>query len=168
MRIVCSFPLALSFADTFTIPLASMSNVTSICGTPRGAGGMPTRSSWPSSLLSAAISLALEDADGDRRLIVLRRREHLALLGRYGGVAVDQLGHDAAERLDAERQRRNIKQQCILDVTLQHAGLDCGADRDHFVRIDALVRLAAAQLLRGLLGFLHARLFADQPDLIKI
>ena len=33
-----------------------MSKVTSICGTPRGAGGMPTRSNWPSILLSAAIS----------------------------------------------------------------------------------------------------------------
>jgi hypothetical protein len=38
------------------MPLASMSKVTSTCGTPRGAGGMPTRSNWPSSLLSAAIS----------------------------------------------------------------------------------------------------------------
>ena len=37
------------------MPLASMSKVTSTCGTPRGAGGMPTRSNWPSSLLSAAI-----------------------------------------------------------------------------------------------------------------
>ena len=33
-----------------------MSNVTSTCGTPRGAGGRPTRSNWPSILLSAAIS----------------------------------------------------------------------------------------------------------------
>ncbi len=38
------------------MPLASMSKVTSICGMPRGAGGMPTRSNWPSILLSAAIS----------------------------------------------------------------------------------------------------------------
>eukprot|EP00966_Prymnesium_polylepis_P113825 2630920-Prymnesium_polylepis.1 len=30
--------------------------VTSICGMPRGAGGMPTRSNWPSILLSDAIS----------------------------------------------------------------------------------------------------------------
>jgi hypothetical protein len=33
---------ALSFADTCRMPLASMSNVTSICGMPRGAGGCPT------------------------------------------------------------------------------------------------------------------------------
>ena len=38
------------------MPLASMSKVTSICGTPRGAGGICSRLNWPSSLLSAAIS----------------------------------------------------------------------------------------------------------------
>jgi len=41
--IFCSCPVATSFADTLTMPLASMSNTTSICGTPRGAGGRPTR-----------------------------------------------------------------------------------------------------------------------------
>ena len=56
MRICCSLLVALSFAVTLTMPLASMSKVTSICGMPRGAGGMPTRSNWPSSLLSEAIS----------------------------------------------------------------------------------------------------------------
>ena len=33
--------VALSLALTWMMPLASMSNVTSICGTPRGAGGCP-------------------------------------------------------------------------------------------------------------------------------
>mmetsp|Transcript_56072 Transcript_56072/g.128738 ORF Transcript_56072/g.128738 Transcript_56072/m.128738 type:complete len:343 (+) Transcript_56072:717-1745(+) len=56
IRICCCLPDALSLADTLTMPLASMSNVTSICGMPRGAGGMPTRSNWPSILLSVAIS----------------------------------------------------------------------------------------------------------------
>mmetsp|Transcript_7804 Transcript_7804/g.19261 ORF Transcript_7804/g.19261 Transcript_7804/m.19261 type:complete len:253 (-) Transcript_7804:920-1678(-) len=56
MRICCCLPDALSLADTLTMPLASMSKVTSICGMPRGAGGMPTKSNWPSILLSAAIS----------------------------------------------------------------------------------------------------------------
>src|SRR6201999_748079 len=36
MRICCSLLVALSFAVTLTMPLASMSNVTSTCGTPRG------------------------------------------------------------------------------------------------------------------------------------
>ena len=38
------------------IPFASMSNETSICGMPRGAGGMPTSWNLPSVLLKATIS----------------------------------------------------------------------------------------------------------------
>src|SRR5205807_304961 len=41
--------------DTFRMPLASMSKVTSIFGTPRGADSMPVRSNCPSRRLSAAI-----------------------------------------------------------------------------------------------------------------
>src|SRR6266404_1682412 len=38
------------------MPFASMSNVTSICGRPRGAGGMSVRLNWPSDLLPPAMS----------------------------------------------------------------------------------------------------------------
>ena len=44
-------PVPMSFAETFTMPLASMSKETSICGTPRGAGGRPVSSNMPSFLL---------------------------------------------------------------------------------------------------------------------
>ena len=56
MVIFCSLLVPLSLALTLTMPLASMSKVTSICGTPRGAGGICSRLNWPSSLLSPAIS----------------------------------------------------------------------------------------------------------------
>src|SRR6266487_2379771 len=52
----CCLPVPRSLADTFTMPLASMSKVTSTCGTPRGAGAMPASSNMPSFLLYAAIS----------------------------------------------------------------------------------------------------------------
>jgi len=39
------------------MPFESISNVTSICGMPRGAGGISTRSNLPSDLLSLAIGL---------------------------------------------------------------------------------------------------------------
>ena len=51
----CCLPVALSRADTLMMLLASMSNVTSICGMPRGAGGIPTRWNFPSVRLSRAI-----------------------------------------------------------------------------------------------------------------
>ncbi len=56
MVIDCSLPVAVSRADTCTMPLASMSKVTSICGTPRGAGGRSTSWNLPSVLLYMAIS----------------------------------------------------------------------------------------------------------------
>lgn len=37
MVICCAFPVSRSLAVTFTMPLASIENVTSICGTPLGA-----------------------------------------------------------------------------------------------------------------------------------
>ena len=55
---LCSLPVPISFACTFTIPLASISNVTSICGIPRGAGGIPDSWNRPRVVLSAAISLS--------------------------------------------------------------------------------------------------------------
>ena len=54
----CSFPVPRSFADTFTIPFASISNVTSICGIPRGAGGIPSSLNCPRDLLSLANCLS--------------------------------------------------------------------------------------------------------------
>ena len=48
----CSLPVPRSFAVTCTMPLESMSKVTSICGMPRGAGAMPVSSKVPSILLS--------------------------------------------------------------------------------------------------------------------
>ena len=56
--ICCSFPVPKSFADTFTIPFASISNVTSIWGIPRGAGAIPSSLNWPRDLLSLANCLS--------------------------------------------------------------------------------------------------------------
>ena len=56
MTMDCCLPVALSRAETLRMPLASMSNLTSICGMPRGAGGMSLRSKRPRDLLAEACS----------------------------------------------------------------------------------------------------------------
>ena len=114
------------------------------------------------------LALALEHPDGDGGLVVLGGGEHLALLGRDRGVAVDDAGEHAAQRLDAERQRRHVEQQHVLDVALQHAGLDRRADRHHLVRVDALVRLLAEELLHHFLDLRHAGHAADQDHLVDL
>ena len=114
------------------------------------------------------LALALEDANRDRGLVVLRGREDLALARRDGRVLFDQLGEHAAERLDSQRQRSHVEQQHVFDFALEHARLDCRADRDHFVRVDALVAFLAEQALDALLHRRHPRHPADQHDLVDL
>src|SRR5664279_426518 len=56
MVIFCSLLVPRSLAVTLRMPLASISKVTSICGTPRGAGGMLPSWNTPSSRLSRAMA----------------------------------------------------------------------------------------------------------------
>ncbi len=63
------------------MPLASMSNVTSICGTPRGAGGICFQIELAKDLVVRShLAFALEHADRHRVLVVLGGAEHLRLL----------------------------------------------------------------------------------------
>ena len=112
------------------------------------------------------LAFTLENPDGHRRLVVLRGGENLALAGRDGGVAVDEARKDAAQRFDAERQRRHIQQQDVLDVALQHAALDSGAESHHFIRVDPLMGLAAEEFLHRFKNLGHAGHAADQDDLV--
>ena len=56
--IFASFAVPRSLAVTLIIPFASMSNLTLICGTPLGAGGISVRLKLPSDTLSATIGLS--------------------------------------------------------------------------------------------------------------
>ena len=165
----CSLPVALSLALTLRMPLASMSNVTSICGTPRGAGGMPVRWKRPEAAVVAGhLALTLQHVDLHLRLAVRRRGERLRLAGGDGGVALDELGHHAAQRLHAERQRGDVQQEDVLHLAGEHAGLHRRAHRHHLVRVHRAVRLLAEQLLHRLLHLRDARGAADEHDLVEV
>ena len=113
-------------------------------------------------------ALALQDVDLDAGLVVGRGAEDLALAGGDRGVALDERGHDAAQRLDAERQRGDVEEEDVLDLALEHAGLDGGADGDDLIGVDALVGLFAEELADLLLDQGHARLAADEHHLVDL
>ncbi|EJZ09434.1 NAD-specific glutamate dehydrogenase [Mycolicibacterium vaccae ATCC 25954] len=115
------------------------------------------------------LTLALEHLDLHRRLVVVGRGEGLRALGRDRGVAFDELGHHAALGLDTERERGDVKQQNVFDLTLEHTGLQGGADGDDLVRVDALVGLLAAGHLLDQIGDRgHARGTTDQHDVVDV
>ena len=96
-------------------------------------------------------TLTLKHAYLNRRLIVGSGAEHLLLVYRDGGVGIDKLCHHTAEGLDTERQRSHVKQKDILHVTCKHAALDSCTDGHNLIRVDALVRLLAEEVLNKLL-----------------
>ena len=63
---------------------------------------------------------------------------------------------------------RDVEQEDVLDLALQHAGLDRRAHRDDLVRIDAGVRLLAEELLHDVADLGHAGHAADEDDLVDV
>ena len=110
-------------------------------------------------------ALALEHVDLDGRLGVGSRGEDLREGGRDGGVALDERRGDAAQRFDAEAQRRHVQQQYVFHLALEDAGLDGGADGHDLVGVDALVGLLAEELLHLVHHGRHACHPADHDDL---
>ena len=93
MRIDCSLPVPRSLALTCTMPLASMSKVDLDLRHAARRGRDADQIELAEQLVVRRhLALALEHADRHRGLVVRRGREDLALLGRDGGVLLDQLG----------------------------------------------------------------------------
>ncbi len=91
--------------------------------------------------------------------------EHLALLGRDGGVAVDKTGAYAAEGLDTEGQRGDVQKEDALNVAAENAALDSCTDCNAFVGVDALEAFLAGELLYHLLNCGDTGGAADHEDL---
>ena len=81
---------------------------------------------------------------------------------------MDHLVHDAAERLDAERQRHHVEQQHVAAAAGEDVGLDGGAQGDDFVRVQVGVRRAAEELADALANVRDARRAADEHDLVDL
>ena len=97
------------------MPLASISKVTSICGTPLLAGGIPSPGGTGPEIyyLWRHLRSPLYHVDIHCRLIIRRCGEDLALLGRNRGISLDQRSGNAAHGLNGQGQRSYIQQKHI-------------------------------------------------------
>ncbi|KFC13972.1 NAD-specific glutamate dehydrogenase [Cutibacterium acnes HL202PA1] len=119
-------------------------------------------------VIADELALTLEYLDHHRRLIVLSSSEHLRTLGRDGGVALDDLGHHAALGLNAEAQRGDVEEQYIFDLTLQHTGLQGGAEGHNLIGVDALVRILTSEFLDELGDSGHTGRTTNEDDLVDL
>ena len=103
-------------------------------------------------VVAGKLTFALQNVDFNAGLVVSSSGEDLALLGGDGGVALNDLGANAAQSLNAQAQRGNIQQQQTLNVALQNTALDGSADSNTFIGVDALERLFAKEFLNSFLN----------------
>ena len=148
MRMDCSLPVPRSLAATLHDAVGvDVEGDLDLGHAPRGRRDAVQVEAPQGPVIRGHLPLALEHVDGHRGLVVRRGGEDLALRGGDGGVALDDLGHDPAQGLDAQGQGGDVQQQHVLHFALEHPGLDGGAHRHHFVGVDPLVGLLAENLL---------------------
>ena len=116
-------------------------------------------------------SLSFVDLDGDCVLVVGSGREDLRLLGGNDCVTRDQLGHDTSDSLNTHGQRVDVQKNDLAGVLLsgQNSGLDCSAESDGLIGVDASGRfLSVEEFLDQLLNLGDTSGSSDEDDLVDV
>ena len=94
-------------------------------------------------------SLAFKYLDEDHGLVVGGGGEDLALAGRDGSVAGNELGHDSASGLNTESKRVDVHEDNVLSTLLtgENTSLNGGTESDSLIGVDALGSLLAGEEL---------------------
>ena len=75
---------------------------------------------------------------------------------------------DPAERFDAQRQRRDVEQKDLFGLAFDDPGLDGGAQRHAFHRVNAALDFLADFFFNKLLYDRHTRRAADENDAVDL
>ncbi|MNO51513.1 NAD-specific glutamate dehydrogenase [compost metagenome] len=119
-------------------------------------------------VLGSLLALTLQYVNGHGTLVVIGSREHLRLLGRDGGVLLDQRSHHATHGFDTQGQRADVQQQYVFHVTGQHGALDGSTHGHGFVRVDVLARFFTEEVGNGFLYQRHTGLATDQDHVVDL
>jgi hypothetical protein len=134
-----------------------------------GGGGDTGKSEVTDQLVvSNKLSLTLENSDLDGSLTLSGGREDLGLLGGDRRVSVDESSEDTTESLDTKRQRSNIKQEDISDLTGKNSTLDRSTNGNSLIGVDGLVGLLAKDGLDSLNDLGHSGHTSNEDNLINL
>jgi len=101
-------------------------------------------------------------------LHVRRRSEGFRALHGDRRIACDQRGCDAAERLNAEGERRHVHQYDVTHFAGEHTRLDRGAARNAFHRVHTDLGLALENFLEESAHDRHPCWTAHEDDLLDV
>src|SRR6266481_196357 len=114
------------------------------------------------------LAFALKNVDFDAGLIVDAGGVKLLRARGDRGIARNNFGDGAAIGLNAERKRRDVEQEHGFHTAVENVGLNGGAERDDFVRIQFDMRLASEEFLHRAADEWRARGAADEYDFIHV
>ena len=117
--------------------------------------------------IGGEFALALHDVEVDGGLVVDVGSEAFGRRARHGRVALNDLRHRAAHRLDAERKRGHIQQQHIALASDQDVRLYGSPQRHNFIGIELGVRLAAKELFDARAHRRDARAATNQDHFVN-
>mmetsp|Transcript_100087 Transcript_100087/g.178104 ORF Transcript_100087/g.178104 Transcript_100087/m.178104 type:complete len:98 (+) Transcript_100087:714-1007(+) len=90
-------------------------------------------------------------------LVIFKRREVLAFTSGHRAISLNERLHHATRRFNAQRQRRNVQEQHVLDIVValaRHDGSLHSCSIGHsFIWVDASAKLLATK--KGLDELLH-------------
>ena len=94
------------------------------------------------------LSLTLYNVDVYSGLVISCGGEDLALLGRDGGISLDQTGCNTSHGLDRQRQRSNIQKKDITGtcISCKFTTLNGSTDCYTLIRVQRFARLMSGQL----------------------
>lgn len=110
----------------------------------------------------------MEDFNANLSLGVSSGREGLGLLSGNGGVPVDESSENSSEGLNTERQRGDVQEEDVLDLSSEDCSLDGSTNGDCLIRIDSLIGLLSEELLYLSLDSGHSSHTSDEEDLIEL
>ena len=121
-------------------------------------------------VVTCKLTLALYNIDIHCGLVVRCCGEDLALLGRDGGISLDQPGSYAAHCLDGQGKRGDIKKKDVACACIagKLAALDGSAKGYTLIGVQVLARLFAGQLTNFVLYGRYTGGTADQKDLSQL
>ncbi len=136
--------------------------------TPRRRGNARKVEPPQRSVVPCHLSLALEHMYFNLRLIIRGCCKDLLLFCRYSCIPVYQLCHHTAKGLNTEGERRNIKQDNLLNLAGKNPRLYGRTNSNNLIRVHTLVRFLAKEFLNELMNLRHPYHAAHKNRLVYI
>ena len=119
-------------------------------------------------VIADELTLSLVNLDLDSGLEIGSGGEDLRLLGRDGGVAVDQTGEDTTEGLNSEREGSDIQKEDVHNLTSEDGTLNGGTNGDSLIGVDGLGSVTTEDGLDGLRDLGHTGHTTNEDNLLDI